>query len=219
VKTRVKDLMVRPAVVVAPHASLREVAEVLSAEHVSGVPVVRDGNILGVVSAADIVEKERGPDEESQGFVSRHRHRHRTPAAYAVTAGEAMSSPPVVVDAWMSAYEAAWLMSVHDVARLPVVDRGELVGVISRTDLVRHFARADAEIAHDIELDVVEALPVPDVVVHVENGEVVLEGEVDRQADLECLPHAVARVAGVVAVRSHVTLRVPTTEPVVAGTA
>ena len=40
----------------------------------------------------------------------------------------------------------AWLMSAHDVSRLPVVDRGRLVGIVSRADLVRYFSRPDGEI-------------------------------------------------------------------------
>jgi len=107
----------------------------------------------------------------------------------------------------MSAYEAAWLMSVNDVARLPVKNhRGTLVGVISRTDLVRHFARSDEEIEREVHEDVIDALPVPEVSVRVEGGCVLLEGEVEHVADLACLRHAVARVPGVVAVAVHVSL-------------
>jgi CBS domain-containing protein len=204
---RVRDLMTSPAVAVSHQTTLRETAALLSRQRIAGVPVVRDGELVGVVSEADIIEKERGPDEASRDLASRLLRRKRSAAAYATTAGDAMTSPPVVVEAWMSDYEAAWLMSIHDVGRLPVLDRGTLVGVVARADLVRHFARSDSEIEHDIREDVIDTLLVADVDVRVDAGRVFLEGEVEHEADLGCLRHAVSRVPGVVAVYSRVTLR------------
>jgi len=204
---RIGDLMTTPAVVVSPDATLREVAALLSRHRISGVPVVSDDEVVGIVSESDIIEKERGPDEKSRDLRGRLLHRQRSGAAYATTAGEAMTSPAVVAEAWMSAYEAAWLMSIHDVGRLPVFDRGTLVGVISRADLVRHFARSDADIERDVREDVINTLLVPDVGVRVDDGRVFLDGEVDHEADLRCLRHAVSRVPGVVAIDSRVKLR------------
>lgn len=204
---RICDLMTSPAVVVSPETTLREVAVLLSRHRIAGVPVVRDGEVVGMVSESDIIEKERGPDEESRDFVDRVLHRRRCAAAYATTAGEAMTSPPVVVDAWMSAYEAAWLMSIYDVGRLPVLDRGRLVGVVARADLIRYFARSDADIERDVHEYLIRILQEPDVDVHVEDGRVFLTGEVEYAADLGCLRHGVSRVPGVVAIDSQVRLR------------
>lgn len=205
--SQVRAAMSAPPIVVPPTMTLREVATVLAEHEIAGVPVVADGELVGIVTESDIIEKERGPDEDFHGLTSLVRHRHRPRAASAELVGEAMTSPPVVVEAWMSPYEAAWLMSVHDVSRLPVVDRGRLIGIVSRADLVRYFARGDAEIEHDVEQDVLDALGIADVSVRVRDGRVVLEGEVDREADLRCLPHAVSRVPGVVAVEVRVTRR------------
>ena len=199
---RVRDLMTAHAVSVPPEMSMHALAKVLSAHEISGVPVVDDaGEVVGVVSESDIIEKERGPDE------GRHlRGRHRPPAAEATIVQEAMTSPAVVVEPWMSAYEAAWLMSVEDVSRLPVVEHDRLVGVIARADLVRYFARPDQEIAQDVRDELV-LLSLADVDVSVEEGRVVLDGELDRESDLRCLRHAISRVPGVVSVVTTVTLR------------
>jgi CBS domain-containing protein len=117
-----------------------------------------------------------------------------------------MRTPPITVDAWMSVYEAAWLMSSYDVNRLPVVDRDELVGVIARSDLVRYFARSDQDIERDVreKLAVLEA---PRITVVAKHGRVVLAGELESAADLACLSHLVASVPGVTDVDSRVTLR------------
>ncbi len=103
-----------------------------------------------------------------------------------------MRSPAITIEAWMSVYEAAWLMSAYDVNRLPVVDRDELVGVVTRSDLVRYFARSD----HDVERDVrqkIALLESPRITVVAKHGSVLLEGELESAADLACLSHLVAR--------------------------
>jgi hypothetical protein len=88
-----------------------------------------------------------------------------------------------------------------------VVDRRKLVRVIARADRVRQFARSDADIAEEIRERVVDALDVRDVTVSVREGRVLLEGQLDFEDDLERLPHAVARVPGVVSVDAHVEAR------------
>jgi CBS domain-containing protein len=203
---RVRDVMTKPPLTVPPQMSLRDLAAFLTKHEISGVPVVEGGRVVGVVSASDIVERERGPDLESQGRFRRLRRRTRPRAAWAFTVGEAMRSPAITIEAWMSVYEAAWLMSAYDVNRLPVVDRDELVGVVTRSDLVRYFARSD----HDVERDVRQKLAVlesPRITVVAKHGRVLLEGELESAADLACLSHLVACVPGVTDVDSRVTLR------------
>ena len=202
--SHIRALMSTPPITVSPATTLRELAAVLAEHQIAGVPVVAEAELVGIVTESDVIEKERGPDEEFSQLAHRHR---RPPAASAVTVGDAMTSPPVVVEAWMSPYEAAWLMSSHDVSRLPVVDGGRLIGIVSRADLVRYFAREDREIEHDIEEEVLDALGLADVSVSVQDGRAVLEGEADRETDLRCLHHAASRVLGVVAVEVHVTQR------------
>ena len=117
-----------------------------------------------------------------------------------------MKSPAITIEAWMSVYEAAWLMSAYDVNRLPVVDREELVGVITRSDLVRYFARSDRDIERDVR-EKIALLDEPRVSVVAEHGRVRLEGELEWASDLACLGHLVASVPGVTDVDSTVTLR------------
>jgi predicted transcriptional regulator len=124
-----------------------------------------------------------------------------------LTAEDLMTTTVVTTDPTMSDYGAVWLMCDHDLNRLPVVDRGRVVGVVSRADLTREFARVDSSIAEDIRTSVIDALPVPDVDVSVHDGRVVLTGVVDADKDRACLPHAVYQVPGVVAVDSHVQVR------------
>ena len=99
----------------------------------------------------------------------------------------------------------------ESVNRLPVVDEdGTLVGLLSRGDLVRAFARSDGEILHEIEEDVVRKvmwLNPESVDVTVTDGVVTLAGEVSSEADAELLPTFARKVAGVVEVSSSLTHR------------
>ena len=100
-------------------------------------------------------------------------------------------------------------MTENGIKRLPVVDsHGTLIGIVTRADLVRAFARPDHEIEREIREDVILRslwIEAPSVVVRVERGEVRLSGRLERRADAELLEQFVARVPGVVSV--HSTLR------------
>jgi CBS domain-containing protein len=209
---KVEDVMTRDVRSVDEATPIKEVARVLVAAGISGVPVCgADGYVVGVVSERDILVKERGPRDEPEGMVSHllERRATRDPSkAAARTAGEAMTAPAVTVAPDRPLAAAARMLLDHGVKRLPVVDRaGVLRGILTRTDLVRAFARADDEIAEEIEDAVLHRalwLEPGDVTVHVEQGEVTLDGAVERAVDAEVLPRLVARVPGVVAVESHV---------------
>jgi CBS domain-containing protein len=205
---------------VRPDTSLKGVAELFVAERISGVPVVDDaGAVLGVVSEADILFKEQ-PAERDETVVARilHRGRRRRENAKheAHTAGEAMSSPAVVVRPGTDIAGAASLMLDRRVNRLPVVDDGlragpisggKLVGIVTRADLVRAFARPDGELSAEIEQIVrlrqeLWARPPEDVTFAVERGEVTLAGEVDFRAHADILVEEIEAVPGVVSVTS-----------------
>jgi hypothetical protein len=120
------------------------------------------------------------------------------------TAGEAMSAPAVTIEPFREIPEAAELMIEHGVKRLPVVEDGKLVGILTRFDLVRAFARSDAEIEREIRDETLSGLTWPEQLqITVHNGEVALRGEVDSTFDAEALPPSIRRVPGVVSVDSE----------------
>jgi CBS-domain-containing membrane protein len=210
---RVRDVMTRDVATVAPDTSLKDVARELVARGISGVPVVdEDGRVVGVVSEADVLAKERREPEDDGGGLARFVHRQDPNARSkrdARLAGEAMTSPAITIEPFWTIPSAAQIMLDRSINRLPVVQDGRLVGIVTRADLVRAFARSDEEIALEIREQVAlqEALWLEDgsVDVVVQAGETTLTGSVRRRADAEVLPQIVAKVPGVVTVHSNLT--------------
>lgn len=211
---RVDQLMSKPVVSVPPDMPLKEVAALLAEHRISGVPVVRHGEVLGVVSEEDFLLKERGPAAFAvEGLIGRilgNRGEEAGGKLGARTAGEAMSAPAITIKSWRTTSAAASLMTERGVKRLPVLRAGELVGIISRADLVRAFARPDSEIEQDIRREVMlRSLEMSDsgIDIDVHGGEVTLRGEVETDLLAELLPQEIQRVPGVVRVQADITTR------------
>jgi CBS domain-containing protein len=217
--SRVDELMTTPVVTVRPETRLKTAAALLVERGISGVPVVRGDEVVGVLSEADIVATERGPATDGRSALARLLAADGGELAHAVaarTAGEAMSSPAMTIAWWQPASAAATLMTDRGLKRLPVLRDGKLVGILSRRDLVRAFARPDTEIKRDIRDSVVAGslwLSPTDVSVEVRGGEVTLTGTVERELDAELLVRQVERVPGVVSVSSSVSARDENGEP------
>jgi CBS domain-containing protein len=217
---RVRDLMTTDVLTIGPEAPIRDVAAILVEHRISGVPVCSiEGHVLGVVSEGDILYKEHDPREAHAGgplgwIVDGSPNFAGYRKAAALTSGKAMTSPAVTIAPGATVADAARVMSERSVNRLPVVDEGELVGIVTRADLVRAFIRSDDEIASEIRDDVLErTLWVEDgrVAVEATGGTVLLSGALDRRSDVELLERLVRRVPGVVAVASSVAWRVDDT--------
>ena len=205
--SHVGDLMTTPAVTVAPDLPLKDVAALLIEHGISGLPVVDDGRVVGVVSEADVIAREHAEAQHAR-LLARLGYGALADDATSIsrTAGEAMTSPAITIAPWRSATAAATLMTEHGVKRLPVVRDGELVGIVTRADLVRAFVRADDEIRREIEDEVLRRafwLDPGRVTVSVERGEVTLSGEIPTELESGILPRTVMRVPGVVSVRAE----------------
>ncbi|MEV5743906.1 CBS domain-containing protein [Microbispora rosea] len=213
---KVRDVMTSEVASVNGSTPLRDVAGVLIAHDVSAAPVVDgEGHVVGVVSEADLLRKEefreqfyregyRPPLRARLREAVGHRAARSQERARGVTAAELMSAPPVTTRPYTSVVSAARQMSQHGVKRLPVVDdEGVLVGIISRHDLLKVLARADADIAHEIREDVIGNCLWADlsgVEVSVSEGVVTLTGGLERRSQARVLTRMVERTNGVIGV-------------------
>jgi CBS domain-containing protein len=200
---------------VRPQTLLKDAAHVFAARGIGGLPVVDDeGHLLGVITEADILVKEQAGARPRglRRLFGRRANEERRRKIEARTVGEAMSSPPITVELWLSVSAAAGLMIEHGVNRLPVVQGQDLVGIITRHDLVRAFARSDREIEQEIREDAFAGLDRTErLELDVNQGEVLLRGEVESPYDAEAVPERIRRVPGVVAVDSELSAYDPET--------
>lgn len=209
---QVGQVMTRDVVSVTPETPIKDVATLLVERGISGLPVCgADGAVVGVLSEADLLVKQGGPQRSSGGLFSWLVDTAAAPDVAklrAHTAGEAMTSPAITVDAATPVAEAARTMVELGVNRLPVVDDGKLAGIVTRADLVRLFTRRDEEIAQEIREDVAGRMLWIDanrLEVEVERGEVLLRGQLDTELEAELLERRIPLVPGVVGVRSELT--------------
>ena len=217
---RVSELMTEKVVTIGPEAPIKDVAKVLIANGISGLPVCDiEGSVLGVISEGDILYKEHDPAGGHLGgplgwIVDGTLNSAALKKAEALTAGKAMTAPALTIAPWGSVSEAARLMSKRHVNRLPVVKDGLLVGIITRADLVRAFTRTDAEIERELREDVLERamwIDTGNVEVGVQDGGAALSGRLDKRSDVELLHRLVARVPGVVGIESTVAWKIDDT--------
>src|ERR671913_109144 len=112
-----KDIMTKDVITVSPTATKRDLAMTLIKNQISGAPVAgRNGKIIGVVSEADIVAK-RGKDVKTL-----------------------MSKNIISVSEETAVEDIARLMTTHRIKRLPVMRGSEVVGIVSRADIVNAIA-------------------------------------------------------------------------------
>ncbi|MBV8194682.1 MAG: CBS domain-containing protein [Candidatus Dormibacteraeota bacterium] len=201
----VADVMTETVITAAETATFHEMAELMERNGVSALPIVGlEGRVVGIVSEADLMPKEADPSERR--FWQRPGREVDGNKAAGTTAGDVMTSPVVSVRPGENVGAAARRMLDEDVKRLPVLTgSGELLGIVSRRDVLRVFRRDDADIRRDIIDGVLPywGLAPGMVEVSVAGGVVLLRGGMERRSDIDILVHVVEGLDGVVAVQSE----------------
>ncbi|MFE7216453.1 CBS domain-containing protein [Streptomyces sp. NPDC057611] len=206
---RVGDVMTRAVVAVGRKALFKDIVGRMDQWKVSALPVLEgDGRVIGVVSEADLLPKEEFRDSDPDRFTQLRRLTDLAKAG-AVSAEELMSTPAVTVHTDATLAEAARIMALRHVKRLPVVNtEGVLEGVVSRGDLLKVFLRPDNELADEIRRDVVDVLfpaPIEPVHIMVTDGVATLTGRVGESARIPLAMRMVQGVEGVVGVDCRLT--------------
>ena len=130
---KVRDIMSAKVVSISADDTLRIVKEIMEHGSVRHLPVVRRGELVGVVSQRDLLKASLSnvmglPAEEQSLFLE------------GVSITEVMSSPAVTIGSGASVREAAKLMAERKIGCLPVMDGAEFVGIVTETDVLRYFA-------------------------------------------------------------------------------
>ena len=147
----VADIMTRQVISVTPQTTIAEAAQLLLDNRISGLPVVDPGGaVVGIVTEGDLLRRvetgtQRRHSHWLEFLIAPGRLAREYTDANARNVGEVMSAEVVSVTPGDALPEVIRLMEHHHVKRLPVIEAGRLVGIVSRANLVRALLHSLAE--------------------------------------------------------------------------
>jgi CBS domain-containing protein len=147
---KVTSIMTADVITVTTETPIPEIARIMLEHGISGVPVVDGGQLVGIVTESDVVSREIAPDAPAYAtfldaiFVFPwDRSDEELKRAMAMTAAGIMSSPVRTITSNSSIQDLADVMFKLHVNPVPVVDdAGSIVGIVSRSDVLRLIAEA-----------------------------------------------------------------------------
>jgi CBS domain-containing protein len=144
-----RDIMTPDPVTVGPDTSVTDAARIMAERHIGALPVVDDSGMVGLVTEGDLIMQDvrvHFPTYLSLlgGYVfapgASDRFESALRKAVAATVSDVMSREPVTVTPGALVTDVATLMVERDIARVPVVDGTAVVGIVSKSDIVRSLA-------------------------------------------------------------------------------
>jgi CBS domain-containing protein len=223
-----KDVMTREVITITPDMPIVEVADLLLTRKISGVPVVDgEGRLIGIVSEADLIHRSEIGTEPHHTwwqnfFAGREQQASEFIKVHGVQARHVMTREVVSAREETPLSEVVDMFDRHRVDRVPIVRDRRLVGIVTRSDVLRplaalkrrpaQVARSDAEIRAELEKILREAVwaTVPSITssidIEVENGIVRMTGTVGSETQREALRVAAQEIPGVKDVRDELTL-------------
>lgn len=226
---KVTDIMSTNVATVAPDAKVQEVATLMVQRRISGVPVVDEGgHVIGMISEGDLIRRpEMATDKPMSRWASLMTGQEQKARDFVKTHGlhaeEVMTRAVVTIETEATLNEAAARMEKNKIKRLPVVEGGKLIGILTRADLLRALAASPefklaAPPASDraIREELNDLLRKEDwaasamVNVIVTDGTVQMWGVVDNEDQRKALHVAAEGIDGVRAIEDHLGTAIPT---------
>ena len=143
---RAADLMTRNVVTVDEEASVEEAAALMLRHRVSALPVLdRSGKLVGIVSEGDLMRRaELGTERERSWWLELITANSDLAEDYVKAhgrkVGEVMTRKPITASPNTPINEIAVLLEEHAIKRVPILDRGKLVGIVARANLLQALA-------------------------------------------------------------------------------
>ncbi|WP_095081033.1 CBS domain-containing protein [Mesorhizobium sophorae] len=215
-----KAIMTAPVIGIEPTASISDAAGLMLSKKFSGLPVIRsDGTLVGIVSEGDFLRREElGTNRKRSRWLEFLVSPGRAADEYVQANGrrieEVMTTDVVTASPGVPLPEIVALMTCHRVKRIPVVDDGKVVGIITRSDILRALltvlsapsaARDDERIRQDIIAELAtQTWAGKDMIdVTVDKGVVELSGAIFDERERQAAIVAAENVAGVKAVKDR----------------
>ena len=135
---KTSNIMTTGVITVGLSTSVGDIVRSLLANGISAVPVLDEhGALVGMVSEADLIHLDGGDFLKSHG----------------VKAADVMTKPVIVAKPEMRLNELVSLFDKHGIKRVPVVDHGKIVGIVSRANILQALALSRKELAHETIAD------------------------------------------------------------------
>ncbi|MBX4998942.1 CBS domain-containing protein [Rhizobium lentis] len=226
---KIRSIMTPKPATIGPDAKIWEAANAMLDHGISGLPVVdQSGGLLGIISESDFLRRSEIHTDTTHGlwrnfFSSRGELAEEYAKNFGSTVGEVMSCPALTVQPDASVETAAELMARKNIKRLPVVEGDEMIGIVTRFDvmaalvreLASHYAaRADSDIRNALEAELAHQKWGDSVTLHVADGVVTLEGRVLDTREKTALHVAAESTIGVKRVDDRIQVVAPPDMPV-----
>ncbi|MFZ7110585.1 MAG: CBS domain-containing protein [Desulfatiglandales bacterium] len=144
--TRVRDIMTKNLITLSPGTEITQAAKVLMENAINGAPVVDEsGKLVGILCQSDLISQQKRLPIPSlftllDGFFPLKSMKHlerEVQKIAATTVAEAMTPNPVTVDPDAGIEEIATVMVEKNYHTLPVVEKGKLIGIVGKQDVLR----------------------------------------------------------------------------------
>ncbi|WP_246740284.1 CBS domain-containing protein [Bradyrhizobium sp. LCT2] len=213
--------MVSPVFTVGPNATVREVAQILLERRISAVPVVdADNKVVGIVSEGDLLHRAESGTERSPAwwlrlFTGDAQLATDYVKSHSIKVQDVMTQEVTTAAPETPLHEIAMLLEERQIKRVPIVDKeGQLVGIVSRANLLQAIASARPELEISLPDSVIrknffeELRKQPwahtfNVNATVQNGVVDIWGFAPSLAERTAIRVAAEAIPGVVTVNDH----------------
>ena len=139
----VEEIMTRTVLTVSPATSIHDAARLMVEHGVSGLPVLDNGHLVGIITEGDLVLRQGRRSEKPwwrSFFLDAEQLARDYQKATGMTVGEIMTRTVAWISPAWGIDMAATIMRNRGVRRLPVLHDGQLVGIVSRADLIKALA-------------------------------------------------------------------------------
>lgn len=141
-----RDIMTKDPLTVSRDLTVTDAAKLMVEKHIGALPVIEDDKLVGIVTEGDLIMQDVRMEFPTyihllDGFImyppATARFESELKKAVGATVEDVMTSEPVAVQADASVEDVATLMVDRDVSRIPVLEGEKLVGIVSKSDIVR----------------------------------------------------------------------------------
>jgi len=149
---KARDVMVSPVITVKPSSLVKDVAGIFLKRHVSAAPVVDDeGQLVGIVSEGDLLHRQEAGTERKRSWWLRLMTDDDVLArdytkAHARKVGDLMTRNVITATPETELGDIAMLLEKHAIKRVPIMQDGRLVGIVSRANLIQAVASSRPEL-------------------------------------------------------------------------